>query len=123
LLKLGAITDNTRFKEAAAKTLQLFTERMQQLPQAVPLMMHALDYYLEEPRRVVIVGEPEEPLLSAAHSVYQPHKVILSNRGPVELFARTLPKSEETTAYVCTGTACKPPTTKPEEVLKFLREK
>lgn len=123
LLKLGAITDNTRFKEASAKTLELFTERMQQLPQGVPLMMHALDYYLEEPRRVVIVGEPEEPLLSAGHSVYQPHKVILSNRGPVELFARTLPKSEKTTAYVCTGTACKPPTTEAEEVVKFLREK
>lgn len=121
LLKLGAITENGSYRGAAEKTLKLFAERMQQLPQGVPLMLHALDFYLNEPRRVVIVGEPKQELLAAAHSVYQPNKVILGNSGPVEEFARTLPNTEKATAYVCTGTACKPPATAPEAVRENLK--
>jgi uncharacterized protein YyaL (SSP411 family) len=114
LLKLAAITGREDFRRPAEATLQLFAHRIEKFPQAVPYMLHALDFSLQEPARVVIVGETHSPdyqkLLCAAHSVYQPNKVVLSNTGCVEEFARTLTAKERAVAYVCTGNACQPPT-------------
>jgi uncharacterized protein YyaL (SSP411 family) len=77
-------------------------------------LLLGLEFFLEEPRRVVIAGDPKQSdaaaLLRAAHSVYEPHKVILGTSGPVEPFAKTLaPKDAVPMAYVCTGTSCQPP--------------
>ena len=124
LLKLAAICDRKDYKEAAEKTLRLFSERMQKLPQAVPHMLIALDYSIEEPRRAVIVGDPEggstRELVHAAHGVYQPNKVVLGTMGPVEQFAKTLPTKDLPMAFVCTGTACQPPTKVPAQVKQLL---
>jgi len=93
-LKLGAITDRKDFKVAAEKSLRLFANKLHELPQAVPYLLLGLDYWLEEPKRVVIVSDPNamntRALILAAHSVYQPNKVVLGNTGPVEPFAKTL---------------------------------
>ncbi|MBI2925989.1 MAG: thioredoxin domain-containing protein [Verrucomicrobia bacterium] len=125
LLRLGAITDRKDFRQAAEKTLRLFADRLQRLPQAVPHLLCALDFWLEEPRRVVIAGDAASPqaraLLRAAHSVYQPNKVVLSNSGPVEPFAKTLPAKDGPVVYLCTGTACQPPTQDVLKVKQLLR--
>ncbi len=123
LLKLGAMTDRKDFKEAAEKTLRLLAPRLHNLPQAVPHLLLALDFWLEEPRRVVLVGDHRDKkfqdLLHAAHSVYQPGKVVLGNSGPVESFALKLPSKDAPVAFVCTGTSCQPPT-KDSSQLKVL---
>jgi uncharacterized protein YyaL (SSP411 family) len=126
LLKLAATTDRAEYKQKAEQSLRLFAPRLQSLPQAVPHMLLALDYWLAEPRRAVIVGDPRDvatrALLHAAHVVYQPNKVVLGNAGPVEAFAKTLPLDQgKPTAYICTGTACKPPTHAPETVKELLK--
>ncbi len=126
LLRLAAMTERPEFREAADKTLRLFSDRLQQVPQAVPFLLSALDFSLEEPRRAVIAGdvtkEPGKSLLRAAHSVYQPNKVVLGTTGPVEPFAKTLtPKDSQATAYVCTGTACQAPTHEPATLKTQLR--
>ena len=117
LLKLGRITDRKDFTQAAEKSLRLFASRLQQVPQAVPCMLQALDFSLEEPRRAVVAGDPASPetraLLRAIHSVYQPNKVVLGNTGAVEPFARTLPAKGGPMVYLCTGTACQPPNQRP----------
>ena len=124
LLKLGAITGQKTFTEAAEKTFRLFAERLESFPQAVPFLLQALDFSLQEPARVVIAGERNSSkfreLLRAAHSVYQPNKIILGNTGAVEEFSRTLPAKGEATVYVCFGTECKPPTDSAEQVKKLL---
>jgi uncharacterized protein len=126
LLKLAAITDRKDLRTTAEKTLRLFAERLERLPQAVPHLLIGLDFFLEDPRRVVIAGDPQDPptgvLLRAAHSIYKPHKVVLGTAGPVEPFAQTLvAKGASATAYVCTGTACQPPANDPESVRRALR--
>jgi uncharacterized protein len=125
LLKLAAICDQPKYRDAAEKTLRLFAERLHQLPQAVPLMLQALDFYLEEPRRVVIAGkhsdERAQRLLHATHSVYRPNKVVLGNIGPVEEFARTLPAKDGPVVYLCTGKACMPPTNEHDQVRRLLQ--
>ena len=124
LLKLGSITGQKKFIEAAEKTLRSFAGRLRDFPQAMPFMLHALDFWLQEPRRVVIAGSKGSPkiqkLLHSAQSVYQPNKIVLGNSGTVEEFARTLPAKGEATVYVCTGTECQPPTSDTQEVAKLL---
>ena len=98
LLKLAAITGREDFRQ----------------PAALAFMLHVLDFWLDEPRRVVIAGESNftetKELLHAAHSVYQPNKIVLGNIGAVEPFAKTLSAKNETTAYICTGNTCQSPT-------------
>jgi uncharacterized protein YyaL (SSP411 family) len=124
LLKLGAITGDKKYTQAAEKTFQLFAERLESFPQAVPFLLQALDFSLQEPARVVIAGKKDSSkihdLLRAAHSVYQPNKIILGNTGAVEEFSKTLPAKGEATAYVCFGNECKPPTDSTEQVKKLL---
>ena len=114
LLKLAAITGRDDFRSPAEATLQLFAHRLQNQPAGLAFMLDALDFWLDEPRRVVIAGEPDsakvKELLRAAHSVYQPNKIILGNTGAVEPFAKTLAAKSEATAFVCTGSACQAPT-------------
>jgi len=114
LLKLAAITGRKDFRLPGESTLQLFSHRLQNQPAGLAFMLHALDFWLDEPRRVVIAGEPGSTdfheLLRTAHSVYQSNKIVLGISGAVEPFARTLVAKCAATAYVCTGTACRPPT-------------
>jgi uncharacterized protein len=122
MLKLAKITERKDFTEAAEKSLRLFADRLQQLPQAVPYMLQALSFSLDEPRRVVIAGENAPELIRAAHSVFQPHKVVLGTTGLVEPFAKTLPaKDGKATVYLCTGTACQPPTHDPQKLRDMLK--
>ena len=123
LLKLGATTGRREFTEAAEKTLRLFAARLQQAPQAVPYMLSALDFSLQEPKRAVVAGEPVSAgeLLRAIHSVYQSNKVVLGNQGLVEEFARTLPAKNGPVVYLCSGHACQAPTSAVAEVKSLLK--
>ncbi len=124
LLKLAAITGREDFCQPAEATLQLFAHRLQNQPAGLAFMLHALDFWLDEPRRVVICGNTKsadfQKLLRAAHAVYQPNKIILGNTGAVEPFAKTLSTKAEATAFVCTGAACQPPTDDAETLKKSL---
>jgi uncharacterized protein YyaL (SSP411 family) len=125
LLKLGQITDRKEFTQSAEMSLRLFANRLQQVPQAVPYLLQALDFSLGEPRRAVVAGDPGSPetraLLHAIHSVYQPNKVVLGHTGPVEPFARTLPARDGPLVYLCTGTACQPPTNDAAKLKELLQ--
>ena len=114
LLKLGTITGEKKYTDAAEQTLRLFAARLAQTPQALPYMLQALDFFVDEPMRVVIAGEAASKstreLIHAAHALYQPKKVVLGTSGNVEPFARTLSGNGDSVAYVCTGTACQAPT-------------
>ncbi len=121
LLRLGRITDRKDFTVAAEKTLRLFSTRLEQMPEAVPYMLQVFDFSLEEPRRAVLAGSPSVSLLRAVHSVYQPNKVVLGNIGPVEEFAKSLPAKDGPVVYLCTGTACQPPTKDIAKVRELLK--
>jgi uncharacterized protein YyaL (SSP411 family) len=124
LLRLATLTDNERYRQAAMKTLASFQERLDRSPQTLPRMLQAVDSSLQEPHRVVISGDPTstkaQALLRAAHSVYQPHKVVLGTADPVEPFARTLASKGEARAYLCTGTTCHSPTDDVENLRQLL---
>jgi hypothetical protein len=124
LLKLGVITGRKEFSQAAEKTLKLFAMRLQQVPQAIPYLLSALDFSMQDPKRVVIPGPIARAggreMLRAVHSVYEPNKVVLGSIGPVEEFARALPAKDGAEAYICTGNTCQAPTGDPAEAVKSL---
>ncbi len=124
LLKLAAITGRDDFRQAAEATLQLFAARLQKQPASLAYMLQALDFWLDAPRRVVVAGDPNsekvKELLHAAHTVYQPHKIILGNTGAVEPFAKTLAAKGDPVAYICAGDTCQPPTSESAKVRDLL---
>jgi len=125
LLRLAAITGRSDLQQKAEESLRCFAQRLEQMPVALPAMLLAVDFWLEEPKRVVIVeisrAAGTRALLQAAHSVYQPNKVVLGQTGLVEPFVKTLsPKDGQPTAYLCAGTACQPPTHDPEKLKEML---
>ncbi len=124
LLKLAAITGRDDFRQPAEATLQLAASRLQKQPAALAYMLHALDFWLDDPLRVVLGGNVNSAnfyeLLHAAHSVYQPNKIVLGNVGAVEPFAKTLAAKAEATVFVCAGNACQLPTSEPAEVRELL---
>jgi uncharacterized protein YyaL (SSP411 family) len=89
-------------------------------------MLQALDFSMQEPKRVVVVGDTNSAnfreLLRAAHSIYEPNKVVLGNAGAVEEFARTLPVKNDGVVYLCTGEACQAPTSDAASLKKMLLE-
>lgn len=121
LLKLAAMTGRDDFRQPAQATLRLSAARLREQPAALAVMLQALDFWLDEPRRIAIAGGPDlngfADLLRAAHSVYQPNKIVLGATGPVEPIAKTLaPINGAATVYLCTGTACQRPTNDPDRV-------
>jgi uncharacterized protein YyaL (SSP411 family) len=125
LLRLASITGRKDTRAAAEATLRLYAQRLQERPEAMPWMLCALDFWLDEPARVVVAGDPDSPraraLIRAAHSVYQPNKVVLGNAGPVEEFSRSLPAKDGPVVYLCTGNTCQPPTNDPARVAELVR--
>ena len=127
LLRLGKITDQQEYIDMAEKTLLLFSDNLANTPRAVPYLLQALDFLVNEPRRAVITGEPDSTgardLIAAAHGVYQPNKVILGVSGPVEKFAKELQVEKTSAVYLCTGTACQEPTSNALKLREMMASK
>lgn len=125
LLRLAAMTERADFKQAAERTLQRSAAQLDKLPQASSCLLQALDFWVDEPLRVVIAGAADpaatRSLLRAAHAVYQPNKIVLGTTGAVSEFVRSLPAPEGALAYVCTGTACQSPTSDPAKLRELLK--
>jgi uncharacterized protein YyaL (SSP411 family) len=125
LLQLSAITDQSRWKELAEKSLKFFAPKLAESPGALPLMAQFAANAASEPFRIVIAGEATAPdsllLRRAAWSVHAPNKVVLGTLAPAEEFARSLtPKEGRATAYVCSGKFCHLPTSDPATVSRHL---
>ncbi len=125
LLRLHVITGRPEYREAAGKTLELFSDRLQRLPHAVPHLLQGLMMYVDEPLRVVIVpgleGGDCGSLLQVAHAHLGHEVVVMGNQGPVEATAPGLkPAAAQPAAYVCTGTSCLPPVHDAESLKRLL---
>ncbi|MEO1835359.1 MAG: hypothetical protein ABGZ49_07670, partial [Akkermansiaceae bacterium] len=102
--------------------------KLTQLPRAVAYMLGAVDFSVNEPKRVVLVGDPSsEPvqiMLHAVHATYQPNKVVLGTEGPVEEFSRTTlrkqAKKDSVVVFLCQGKFCELPTSDPKVVVENL---
>jgi uncharacterized protein YyaL (SSP411 family) len=122
LLRLAAIANRSDFRAAAEKTLHAAAQRFEQMPHAVPYLLQALSFWMDEPVRVEIQGDSgtddAKRLLHASHSIYMPGRITLGGHLPASAPAATGKPS--VVACVCAGQICKPPTSDPAELRAML---
>ena len=127
LLRLYEFTTNEGYRDMAEQALKTFGRYMERAPTAVPQMMGALDFYLDEAKEIVIVskspGEGVKPFMKSLAERYLPNcAVVVTSEGKqAEQLEHLVPLVEgkvaidgDTTAYVCEKHVCKLPTKDPE---------
>ena len=117
LQRLGFILGETRYLDAAERTLRACWRAMQEYPHGHVSLLTALEEYLEHPEVVIIRGDDDELARwqSAADRLYAPRRLVFGiGRGEQDLpgaLADRKPASGETIAYRCVGTHCELPVT------------
>jgi uncharacterized protein YyaL (SSP411 family) len=125
LIRLGYLLGETRYLDAAERTLRAGWAAIQDYPQAHMSLANALEDFLSALQIVVIRGEAS----SAAHwasvlgRLYAPTRMIFAIPNDAQLPAALTAKrpGETTVAYLCTGMTCTAPLTNLEEVTRALR--
>jgi len=121
LLRLAELTGEEHFRKRAEEVMAAFASRMP----AMPAMLAALDWSLDQPLEVVIVRPRDRcgmELLDVLQHAYLPDAVrVIATEGPdLEKHGRVVPLIQgrraqrgKTTAYVCRKNVCDLPTSDP----------
>jgi uncharacterized protein YyaL (SSP411 family) len=131
LLRMALLTGNEDYKAKAGRLLNGMGNMPAQYVIGMGRWLAALDFYLAQPKEIVIVGPQSDPaaaaLLKTVHSRYLPHKVVAgmeqddpmgANPSPLLKF-RTKVQGKPA-AYVCENYACLLPVTTPDDLIKQL---
>ena len=135
LLRLHELTQNEKYRAMAEKGLGAFGVVLERGGSSVPKMLGALDFYLDEPKQIVIVKpDPQadnRPLLRVLARTYVPNRVLLSTVEGIHLDAMKslsplvdgkVAIGGKVTAYVCKRQVCLKPTSDPDEFARQLSE-
>jgi uncharacterized protein YyaL (SSP411 family) len=123
LLKLAALTGDTRFGELAERSLGAVQPAVAQYPTAFGQWLSALAFALSQPREVALVGDPVgdpamQALLDIIHTTHRPFQVVALKRpgaaSAVPLLAERVQVQGKATAAVCRNFTCRLPVTDPE---------
>lgn len=114
LTRLGLLLGETRYLDAAARTLRASGRALEQHPQAHASMLIALDEYLNPPEIVIIRGEEEEIVRwqASIEALYAPKRLVFA----IPAHEPDLPEAiaskqaaSHTLAYICRGSVCSEP--------------
>jgi uncharacterized protein YyaL (SSP411 family) len=123
LLRLAALTGESRYREAAERALASTTPYTVRYPTAFAQWLQATDFALAPVAEVAIVGDLDDPatreLLEIAAGGYAPNRVVAASPltgGPsaIPLLAERTRLQGRPTAYVCRQLACRLPVTDPD---------
>jgi uncharacterized protein YyaL (SSP411 family) len=125
LCKLGYLLAETRYLDAAERTLKAASALMQEYPQAHMSLLNALEDFLTSMQMVIIRGPAADAERWARElsAVYAPTRMVFAIPGdaaglPAALAAK--PALSSVTAYVCTGMTCGAPLTDLGELARRL---
>jgi uncharacterized protein YyaL (SSP411 family) len=125
LLRLALLTDNDRYRQAAQGVLELLREPMARYPLGFARALNALDFFLDRPKEVAIVGsagaEDTEALLRVVFEPFLPNKVVAGGAARIPLLESRGQRNGHATAYVCEHYVCQAPTSDPEELRALLQ--
>jgi len=131
LLRLGLLTSNDDYRRRATAVLRLIANQIRRYPSAFGFALAALDFYLDSPPEVVLVGQPGtalDNLFRVVWQTYLPNRVIaLCSRDHqhaaalVPLFTGRNTLTTQPTAFVCRANTCQQPVTNPSDFLKQLQ--
>jgi uncharacterized protein len=124
LLRLAALTGDTKYAEAAERCLKLFFPALQQVPAYHSSLCTALAEYLQPDAVLVLRGTDREmsPWQDALRARYLPDVMTIALNDDVADLPEVLakPYAKKTTAWLCHGTQCLPPISRIEELLQQL---
>ena len=132
LLRLSALTGRQDLTEKGERVLEVFRDFMAESPGGFAHMLGALDFFIEKPREIAIVGrrdsEDTRLLLSAVHGRFLPSKVIClldpeagsDAADLIPLLAGKTRKDGRATAYVCQDFTCSAPVMDADELGRLL---
>jgi uncharacterized protein YyaL (SSP411 family) len=122
LLRLGRLTGQARYEEAAAKSFEGLSGNIARNPGNHTQFLMALDFALGPTREVVVAGDPADPktqdALRRIHRPFVPSKVVvLRPTGNHQALAQLVPYveaqgvvGEGPTLYLCQDFTCQAPT-------------
>jgi uncharacterized protein YyaL (SSP411 family) len=132
LLRLAWILDRREWRQMAEQVFGSVSRLLETSPISMPQMLTSIDFALEPPRQIVIVGEPDSEdtrrLLEVVGERFLPHKILLmtgSQETPVlgkaaEFYGSLERLEGKATAYVCENYACRLPTNDPAVLASIL---
>ena len=132
LLRLGRITGQVEYEQAAQELARAFSGAVDASPAAHCMLLCAVDFALGPTHEVVIAGQPDaedtQAMLAALRSAFAPAVVLLltsPGAGTPAMFeiapftADYALVGGRATAYVCTNNTCEMPTT---DVVRFCEQ-
>jgi uncharacterized protein YyaL (SSP411 family) len=130
LLRLYHYIGKEDYLKRAEKVLRLHYDAMERQPFGFAHMLSALDFYLEKPKEILLVGKRDDPtqqdLLRKINSLYLPNKT-LQLIEPEEPLGKISPLLEgktqfngKPTVYVCHNFICSQPIVEWEELKSLL---
>jgi len=133
LLRLGRFTGDADLEDRAFKLQRVFSKQVRQFPSGYTQFLTAVDFGLGSSHEVVIAGSlGAKEMLDALRSRFSPNQVLVfrpageesAGIDAVAAFAKNYgPVGGKATAYVCSGHACKDPTTEVKNLLAMLGQK
>jgi uncharacterized protein YyaL (SSP411 family) len=131
LLRLGLLTGEKTFTDAAERTLRLFAGGMAEHPYGFANMLCALDQWLSAGPEIALVGPRSDPAIVAALAAvrkrFLPNAVIALKEADSDPADATVPLLAGKTMidgkpafYVCRNYACSQPVTDPAELAALL---
>jgi hypothetical protein len=110
LLKLYTITKDETYFNIAEKTLQVFSEAMEENAFATGSLITAADFYIRGAKEIVVTGDKNssdmDALLANIYRLYLPNKVVLTKNS----------QNEKPTVHLCQNNTCLPPMTEWDEI-------
>ncbi len=136
LLRLSGLTFQESYRQRAEKALKAFAPLLRKQPGSLAQMLLAVDYYLDAPKEIVIVTQPNQkdkaqPFLSALRKTFVPNRILIVTSEGRELIthSRRVPWVRGKTtikgkpsAYVCEKGLCKLPTSDPQEFVRQIKQ-
>ena len=126
LQRLGHLTGETRYLDAAARALGAFYRYMEEQPVGCASLLMALEEHLTPPSLVVLRGDAAAVAAWQAEFAreYRPETLMLAPRGETQALppalAQPLPEAG-VAAYVCRGMTCLAPVASPESLRAVLQ--
>ncbi len=133
LLRLARITENKEWFKKAETILSFFADGLQTQPFGRPAMAAAYDLYRQQPRQIIVVGDPDgadtRQLITLINTFYIPTTIVLlADNGPGQLYLeQNMPFMKsmfaidgKATAYVCENFTCKKPVNSVQELASLI---
>jgi len=135
LIRLARLTGKSSYEEAAVRTLRAFSSAASASPTGHVAILDALGHLAGPSFEIVITGDPKKDdvlgLIRELNGRFLPNSVVVlkpangNSAARLEAAAPFLSQyasGSEATAYVCSGSTCRPPTGDPSVMLRYLGE-